>query len=117
MGRRTERVHLCVHSGHVLSETAGAQLLRGKRLIPIARWRAGASIDGEDRVLRIRPGLSADHAVRTFCPAPGVLARLRGQAQVVAALDSVAGIARRGMCNRRVFMDLKPADRRQSTRG
>jgi large subunit ribosomal protein L10 len=30
----------------------------------------------------------AADAVRTFCPAPGVFARLRGQAQVAAALDS-----------------------------
>jgi hypothetical protein len=42
-------------------------------------------------------------AVRTICPAPGVFARLRGQAQVAAALNSGDRIERRGVCNRRVL--------------
>ena len=44
------RENLCVRSGRVLSETAGARRLQAERLIPKAPKRGGASIDGEDRV-------------------------------------------------------------------
>ena len=48
-----------------------------------------ASIDGEDQ-FRAAGLFPAANAVRTFCPAPGVAARLRGQAQVAASLDSLS---------------------------
>ncbi len=72
MGRRTEGEALTVRSGHVLSETAGAENSRVDRLIPsrlCSRVR-GASIDGEDRIFRPWGFLTAN-AVRTICPALG----------------------------------------------
>jgi hypothetical protein len=83
----------CVSSGHVLSETAGARCpFVGSRLIP-SRHPAGlkgACIDGEDRVFvgSLSGGLVI--SVRTFCPVAGLIAWLRGQAQVAAATPSGA---------------------------
>ena len=78
----------CVSSGHVLSETAGAHdPFVGSRLIS-SRHPAGpkeACIDGEDRVFAESPAGGLAVSVRTFCPAAGCKARLRGQAQVAVA--------------------------------
>ena len=78
----------CVSSGHVLSETAGAHdPFRGTSLnfLPPSGGAKGACIDGEDRVFAESPSGGLVVSVRTFCPAAGCKARLRGQAQVAVA--------------------------------
>ena len=99
-----------VSSGHVLSETAGARApLCGEPLnsFPPSGGAKGACIDGEDRffVKPLSGGLVI--SVRTFCPVVGLIARLRGQAQVAAATPWIR--ARCGMCSGREF----PANRRK----
>jgi hypothetical protein len=99
-----------VSSGHVLSETAGARApFCGEPLnsFPPSGGAKGACIDGEDRffVKPLSGGLVI--SVRTFCPVVGLIARLRGQAQVAAATP--LSRARYGMCSGREY----PANRRK----
>ena len=68
----------------------------------------GASIDGEDQVFKPSGDSPFGKCGSNLLSGAGY-AQLRGQAQVVVALDSLR-IARRDMCNRRA--PSKPADRR-----
>ena len=81
-----------VLSGHVLSETAGARnpLYVGSRLIPSRRPAGpkGASIDGEDRFFAEPPFRRLGGCGSNHLSGGGLFARLRGQAQVVAARPS-----------------------------
>ena len=85
MGRRTEREAFLVRSGHVLSETAGAKGLPGQPL------NSEAPRTGRGRHRRGRPGFSPWGTPYGQCGSnhlSGVgFAHLRGQAQVVAALE------------------------------
>ena len=85
MGRRTEGVNLCVRSGRVLSETAGAQSHWAMRLISKTPIRVEeASIDGEDRVFNPSGGFPVrkmrfEPSVRRWArPTPGTGASRRG---------------------------------------
>src|SRR5271165_959890 len=90
IGRRTEGDYLCVRSGHVLSETAGAQRAFGRIALnsfkppqgAVPERDFGASIDGEDRVSSRQAFLTAKCGSNLLSGAG--FAQLRGQAQVVA---------------------------------
>ena len=103
MGRRTERKIFCVRSGHVLSETAGAQSLRVSRLIPSPRegcrgqHRRGRPVSGRWAIPGGEGGSNLLSGAGRRSPSPGD--RRKWPRRSIRCIR----IARRGMCNGRAL--------------
>ena len=108
MGRRTEGLGFSSVPTMSCPRLPARKPCQGLTLNSRSPVRVGASIDGEDRVSASVRRFPDGESGSNHLSGAGRFARLRGQAQVAAALDSGDRIVRRGVCNRRVLSNQAP---------
>src|ERR1700722_14091123 len=104
MGRRTEGLSFSSVPTMSCPRLPARKAFRGLTLNSRSlNLGQGASIDGEDRVSMSVRRFPDGESGSNLLSGAGLFARLRGQAQVAAAFDSVDRIGLRSVCNRRVL--------------